>query len=114
MPPRRFGTEISGNQRSKTALSHDQKIEIKTLWKHGQNACQIAKHMGVHRSTTSRLVKRYATTNSIARLTGSGRHRLIEERQQRLLIRLLLQNPRIQYDELKTEANLDGINTRTI
>lgn len=97
---RAFGTPITPNRPAGSRLSHEDRIGALCKLDAGKSAREVARELGCSARTIHRLKKRHIETNSIDALPRSGRPKILSNRDQRHILRLIERNPTITYAAL--------------
>jgi transposase len=87
-------------------LTDFQKGKALTLWEQGISNSKIGKSLKTSEATIRNLIKKWKTTGSYQRKTGSGRHRKTTARQDREIVRTAIRNRRITSTAIKNSLNL--------
>lgn len=86
-------------------LSNDAKQMAVDLLLQGYKAAKVAQMLSVNRSTIGRIWKKFKTNESVENKKRSGRPRLVDERGDRKLFRLLRRNRRQSLHDLTDDFN---------
>jgi len=74
-------------------LNENQCAQIIALLEEGASQAHVARRMGVHRASISRVWARYEETGGFRRRRGQGRRRATSAREDRLIVNAAIQNP---------------------
>jgi transposase len=97
---RSFGTEISGNRRSKSDLSPETRAAILSGLENQQSPTVLAKQFQVDRSTIYRTKTRFQTTKSLQTRKRTGRPSRLSASEQRYIYLLARRRPKITWNGL--------------
>lgn len=78
--------------------------QIIALLEEGLSQSHVARRMGVHRSSISRIWARYQETGNFRRRRGQGRRRVTSAREDRLIVNEVTRNPSRSARQIATEA----------
>lgn len=103
---RHFGNPISGNSRRGPQLSPGDKRVLKAHVDDGLSYREIQEITGVAPSTTASAIKSLDNDTTGKARPRSGRPGALSERDQQLILRLVRQHPKWQYQKLLEEAGV--------
>jgi len=89
-------------------LSHDQRVQITTLFNQGgHTALQLAAQFNCDRRTIDRLLQKERETNTVDDRPRAARRPVTSQREDRLLVRLSAENPYLVARQLRQRMKAD-------
>jgi transposase len=111
---REFGRQISGNRGRNSELSGLQRAGILSAVEAGESKASIATRFGCTRQTIYNTIHRWNNHETTKSLPRPGQPKKLTRRQERMLIRIARQHPRIEYAQLKADVAGVPVSKRTL
>lgn len=110
---REFGKEVSGNRRALDELSKEQRMAILATVAAGKSKTEVARQFGVSRPTVYNTIERFEHDHTTASRPRKGGLKVLTPGDERLLLRIVRREPKITYNALISESQLD-VSRRTV